>query len=74
MEPWQNAANQARQDAQRGMQNHLDASRRHHGAGYRPKSAIGSFVSAVLNLIGFVIALGIFGLVAFIGYFILTSK
>jgi hypothetical protein len=75
MEPWQNAANQARSDAQRGMQHGIDSARRHgQGGGRRPTSAMGRFFYFILNLIGFVIALAILAVVASVGYLIITSR
>jgi uncharacterized BrkB/YihY/UPF0761 family membrane protein len=71
---WQNSANQARSDAQRGLQNAQNAANRHHGPGRKPRSPIGRFFYAILNLIGFLIALAILAVVAVVGYLILTSR
>jgi S-adenosylmethionine synthetase len=71
MQPWQQAAQQAQRDAQRTIQHGLDAGRRHaQGGGRRPTSVIGR----IFNVIAAVIALAVFAAVAFVGYYVITSR
>jgi hypothetical protein len=75
MQPWQQAAQQAQRDAQSTIQHGIDSGRRHdQGGGRRPTSVIGGITHAILNLIGFIIALAILGVAGVVGYFIITSR